>query len=116
MSLLARITTCAAVLAAAVPVGAQGVASSQGYQEPPESIRRILDAPPASTGSVSPDGKWVVIAAKEPAVTTIADMAEPTMYLAGRRFHPIASYRVDTVGIRSMRLKPVSGSAAKISP
>jgi len=120
MSLIARITTCAAVLVAAVPVatpaGAQGVASSQGYQEPPESIRRILDAPPAATGSVSPDGKWIVIAAREPAVTTIADMAEPTLYLAGRRFHPVASYRVDTVGIRSMRLKPVTGSAAKPVP
>ncbi|HWG33612.1 MAG TPA: prolyl oligopeptidase family serine peptidase [Gemmatimonadaceae bacterium] len=120
MSLIARITTCAAVLVAAVPIatraGAQGVASSQGYQEPPESIRRILDAPPAATGSVSPDGKWIVIAAREPAVTTIADMAEPTLYLAGRRFHPIASYRVDTVGIRSMRIKPVTGSAAKQVP
>ncbi|MES2359127.1 MAG: prolyl oligopeptidase family serine peptidase [Gemmatimonadota bacterium] len=120
MSLIARITTCAAVLVAAVPAatpaGAQGVASSQGYQEPPESIRRILDAPPAATGSVSPDGKWIVIAAREPAVTTIADMAEPTLYLAGRRFHPVASYRVDTVGIRSMRLKPVTGSAAKPVP
>ena len=116
MSLLTRITTCAAVLVAAIPAGAQGVASSQGYQDPPESIRRILDAPPAATGSVSPDGKWIVIAAREPAVTTIADMAEPTLYLAGRRFHPIASYRVDTVGIRSMRLRPVSGEAAKTVP
>ena len=113
MSLFARITTCAAFVAAAIPAGAQGVGSPQGYQEPPESIRRILDAPPAATGSVSPDGKWIVIAAREPAVTTIADMAEPTLYLAGERFHPIASYRVDTVGIRSMRLKPVSGGAAK---
>ena len=120
MSLLARITTCAAVLVAAVPAampaGAQGVTSPQGYQDPPESIRRILDAPPAATGSVSPDGKWIVIAAREPAVTTIADMAEPTLYLAGRRFHPIASYRVDTVGIRSMRLRPVTGEAAKTVP
>ncbi len=113
MTLLARTTTCAAILVAAIPVGAQGVGMHQGYQEPPESIRRILDAPPAATGTVSPDGKWIVIAAKEPPVTTIADMAEPTLYLAGRRFHPIASYRVDTVGIRSMRLKPVSGGAAK---
>lgn len=113
MTLLVRTTTCAAILVAAIPVGAQGVGTRQGYQEPPESIRRILDAPPAATGTVSPDGRWIVIAAKEPPVTTIADMAEPTLYLAGRRFHPIASYRVDTVGIRSMRLKPVSGGVAK---
>lgn len=113
MSILARITTCAAMLAASVPVGAQGVGAPQKYQEPPEAIRRILDAPPAATGSVSPDGKWIVIAAREPSVTTIADMAEPTLYLAGERFHPIASHRIDTVGIRSMRLKPVSGAAAK---
>lgn len=116
MSLLTRITICAAVLGAAVPVGAQDVATTQGYKEPPESIRRILDAPPAATGSVSPDGKWIVIAAREPSVTTIADMAEPTLYLAGRRFHPIASYRVDTVGIRSLRLRPVSGAAATTVP
>jgi len=116
MSLLPRIATCAAVVLAAFPAGAQGVTSPQGYQEPPESIRRILDAPPAATGSVSPDGKWIVIAAREAPVTTIADMAEPTLYLAGRRFHPIASYRVDTVGIRSMRLRPVSGQAAKEVP
>ena len=97
------------------PVFAQGV-TPQRYHEPPEAIRRILDAPPAATGSVSPDGKWIVIAAREPAVTTIADMAEPTLYLAGRRFHPVASYRVDTIGIRSMRIKPVDGGAAKTVP
>lgn len=116
MSVLARITLGAAICAAAVPSHAQGVPAQQRYQEPPDAIRRILDAPPAATGNVSRDGKWIVIAATEPAVTTIADMAEPTLYLAGRRFHPVASYRVDTVGIRSMRLRPVTGAAAKIVP
>ncbi len=116
MSVLARIPIGAALLAAAIPVYAQSTSTQQRYQEPPEAIRRILDAPPAETGSVSPDGNWIVIAASEPAVTTIADMAEPTLYLAGRRFHPLASYRVDTVGIRSMRLRPVSGAAAKPVP
>lgn len=120
MSVLARITFGAALAAAAVPVPvpvyAQGTAAQQRYQESPEAIRRILDAPPAATGSVSPDGKWIVIAASEPVVTTIADMAEPTLYLAGRRFHPVASYRVDTVGIRSMRLRPVSGGDARTVP
>jgi dipeptidyl aminopeptidase/acylaminoacyl peptidase len=113
MSSLARITTCVAVFATAVPAGAQGVSAPPKYQDPPEAIRRILDAPTAASGTVSPDGKWIVIAAAEPPVTTIADMAEPTLYLAGRRFHPVASYRTDTIGIRSMRLKPVSGGAAK---
>ncbi len=116
MSVLARITLGAAICAAAAPTHAQGVPAQQRYQEPPDAIRRILDAPPAATGNVSQDGKWIVIAATEPAVTTIADMAEPTPYLAGRRFHPVASYRVDTVGIRSMRLRPVTGADAKIVP
>jgi dipeptidyl aminopeptidase/acylaminoacyl peptidase len=121
MSVLARITLGAALLVAGAPLVAQGtlaqgVTAPQKYQDPPEAIRRILDTPPAPAGSVSPDGKWIVIAASEPAVTTIADMAEPTLYLAGRRFHPVASYRVDTIGIRSMRLRPVSGGAARTVP
>ncbi|HEY8311533.1 MAG TPA: hypothetical protein VIG47_13300, partial [Gemmatimonadaceae bacterium] len=116
MSVLTRITIGAALVAAAVPAHAQVSTAPQRYQEPPEAIRRILDAPPAATGSVSPDGKWIVIAAVEPPVTTIAEMAEPTLYLAGRRFHPLASHSVDTIGIRSMRLRPVSGGAAKTVP
>lgn len=116
MSVLARITIGAALVAAAVPAHAQSSTTAQRYQEPPEAIRRILDAPPAATGSVSPDGKWIVVAAVEPPVTTIAEMAEPTLYLAGRRFHPLASYAVDTIGIRSMRLRSVAGGAARPVP
>jgi dipeptidyl aminopeptidase/acylaminoacyl peptidase len=113
MTILARITTTAALFAALVPAGAQGVGAPQQYQEPPEAILRMLDAPPVATGGMSRDGKWVVVAAREAPVTTIADMAEPTLFLAGRRFHPIASYRVDTVGYRSMQLQSVSGGNAK---
>ena len=116
MPTVARITVGAALLACAIPLHAQSNAAPVRYQQPPEAIRRILDAPPAESGTVSPDGKWIVIAATEPSVTTIADMAEPTLYLAGRRFHPLGSYRTDTVGIRSMRLRPVDGGSAKAVP
>ncbi|HEY5087767.1 MAG TPA: prolyl oligopeptidase family serine peptidase [Gemmatimonadaceae bacterium] len=116
MPVLARITISAALVAAAIPAHAQSSSTSQRYQEPPDAIRRILDAPPVPSGSVSPDGKWIVVAAVEAPVTTIAQMAEPTMYLAGRRFHPLASYAVDSIGIRSMQLRPVSGGAAKTIP
>ncbi|MGI9091465.1 MAG: S9 family peptidase [Gemmatimonadaceae bacterium] len=100
-----------ALMLAGTHVGAQQV-----YKEPPAAIQRILEAAPVPTGTVSPDGKWIVLAAREPAVTTIADMAEPTLYLAGTRVHPVASFRVDTVGIRSMLLRPVSGGAARTVP
>ncbi|MGI8545769.1 MAG: hypothetical protein ACR2M1_00305, partial [Gemmatimonadaceae bacterium] len=105
-----------AVLLAGSHVATRDAGAQQVYKEPPAAIQRILEAAPAATGTVSPDGKWIVVAAREPAVTAIADMAEPTLYLAGTRVHPVASYRVDTVGIRSMLLRPVSGGAARTVP
>ncbi|MGI8510864.1 MAG: S9 family peptidase [Gemmatimonadaceae bacterium] len=108
-----------AVMIAAIAgaqLSARSAGAQQQYKDPPEAMLRILDAPPAPTGTVSPDGRWIVVAAREPAVTTIADMAEPTLYLAGMRVHPVAGHRVDTVGIRSMVLRPVSGGAARTVP
>lgn len=105
-----------ASLAAAVLLLPLSAWAQQSYQEPPAAIRRILDAAPAPTGAPSPDGKWIVVAAREAPVTTIADMSEPTLYLAGLRVKPTASFRVDTVGIRSLALHPVSGGAARTIP
>ncbi|MDQ2890985.1 MAG: prolyl oligopeptidase family serine peptidase [Gemmatimonadota bacterium] len=117
MSVLTRVTITAALVATIAPAAnAQTSSTSQRYQEPPDAIRKILDAPPVPVGSVSPDGKWIVVAAVEAPVTTIAQMAEPTLYLAGRRFHPLASYAIDSIGIRSMQLVAVSGGPPRTVP
>lgn len=65
------------------------------YQQPPAAIARILNTPPGPVGAVSPDRKWIVVTTTDPRVTTIAEMAEPTLFLAGLRVKPLPSTRID---------------------
>ena len=90
----------------ATPCFAQG-----GYRTPPDAITKILDSPNAPAVSLSTDRKWLLITTSDVPETSIAEMAEPTLFLAGRRFQKQPRYRIDFEGIRTASLKPVDGGA-----
>jgi dipeptidyl aminopeptidase/acylaminoacyl peptidase len=85
--------------------------AQDGYRTPPDAITRILDSPAPPVASVSNDRRWLLITTSDVSETSIAELAEPTAYLAGRRFVTVPISRIDVEGVRSASLKPVTGGA-----
>jgi dipeptidyl aminopeptidase/acylaminoacyl peptidase len=85
--------------------------AQDGYRTPPDAITKILDSPSAPAVSVSSDRKWLLITTADVQETSIAELAEPTLFLAGRRFQTQPRSRIDVEGVRTASLKPVEGGA-----
>jgi dipeptidyl aminopeptidase/acylaminoacyl peptidase len=85
--------------------------AQDGYRTPPDAITRILDSPAPPVVSVSADRKWLLTTTSDVQETTIAELAERTLFLAGRRFQTNPVHRIDMEGVRSASLKPVDGGA-----
>ena len=75
------------LLVAAISVAA-GFAQD-GYRTPPDAITKILDSPAPPAVSVSSDRRWLLITTSDVPETSIAELAEPTLFLAGRRFQTL---------------------------
>ncbi len=112
MTLLRHARRAAIILAAvAVVVIVSPCLAQEGYRTPPDAITKILDSPAPPSVSVSIDRKWLLITTSDVPETTIAELAEPALYLAGRRFQTQPWHRIDFEGIRTATLKPVDGGA-----
>jgi dipeptidyl aminopeptidase/acylaminoacyl peptidase len=92
------------------------VAQASGYRRPPDAIAKILDAPAAPAVSISPDTKWLLISSSDIDETTIDELAEPTLFLAGRRFRTSPVHTIEVVGVREARLQPIDGGADIVIP
>lgn len=103
-SFAARAALSLLFLAAPLAVDAQS-----GYRNPPDAIARILDSPAPPVATMSYNREWLLIRTSDITETTIAELAEPTLYLAGRRIRPNPVSRIDVEGVRSATLKPVTG-------
>lgn len=62
-------------------------ASATGYQEPEQSLTDIVDAPLSPRISISPDFQWCLLRTPRKN-TTILEMSQPELKLAGMRFRP----------------------------
>src|SRR5688500_1202669 len=105
-------TTGRAMIGLLVAALVAGPAFAQdGYRTPPDAITKILDSPAPPAVSVSTDRKWLLITTADVPETSIAELAEPTLFLAGRRFQTQPRHRIDLEGVRTASLKPVEGGA-----
>ncbi|HWR82506.1 MAG TPA: prolyl oligopeptidase family serine peptidase [Candidatus Deferrimicrobium sp.] len=57
------------------------------YQMPPKAIADLVDAPPTPIVFVGPDQQWLLIL-KYPPLTTLEDLSQPELRLAGLRINP----------------------------
>jgi len=106
---LLRVTRFALMGLLAAALFATPCAAQSGYRTPPDAITKILDSPAAPAVSLSSDRKWLLITTADVPETTIAELAEPTLFLAGRRFQTLPRHRIEVEGIRTAALKPVDG-------
>lgn len=108
---LLRLARRALIATAAIVVFANPSAAQDGYRTPPDAITKILDSPAAPAVSLSSDRRWLLITTSDIPETAIAELAEPALYLAGRRFQTLPQHRIDFEGIRTATLEPVDGGA-----
>ncbi len=66
---------------------APGLRAQEPYKQPPDIVRRILDAPRPPALFPSPDSRTLLLAQSN-GQPTIADLAKPMLRLAGHRINP----------------------------
>ena len=62
-------------------------AQAQQYQTPPEALKKLVEAPATPGVSLSPDNS-VLLLMEQPGLSSIAELAEPELRLAGLRMNP----------------------------
>lgn len=85
-------------------------ATTAGYQVPPKAILDILDAPAAPLARISANHRWLVTTERDLDHTSIAELAEPLLQLAGSRFKPVSDTRLENIGITKIVIKSVDGT------
>jgi dipeptidyl aminopeptidase/acylaminoacyl peptidase len=108
---LCRSARCVIAVLFAIAAFAAPSAAQDGYRTPPDAITKILDSPAPPAVSLSIDRRWLLITTSDIPETAIAELAEPALYLAGRRFQTLPRHRIDFEGIRTATLKPIDGGA-----
>lgn len=76
------------------------------WASPPEPISQILDAPATPAVLISPVNQWLV-ELEQPALTTIVELAEPVIAVAGFRLTPRLSSPARHHTYRGMRLRTI---------
>lgn len=66
---------------------AAAVHAQQGYQNPPEPIASLVDAPLAPGLSLSPERTWMLLM-ERPGYPSIQELAQPELRIAGLRLNP----------------------------
>jgi dipeptidyl aminopeptidase/acylaminoacyl peptidase len=106
----------AALLAATVLATAGALAAGApgpGYRLPPQPVLDILDAPPPPTAALSPNKQWMVVTERDLDHTTLAELAEPMLSLAGRRFKQYPESRLENIGITRLTLEALDGGTKR---
>lgn len=85
-----------------------------GYQVPPKPLADLVTAPPTPTVSVDSKGKWMLISERNTATTTIAELSQPELRIAGLRINPATNGPSRAVYVNNLKLRQVSANAADV--
>lgn len=86
--------------------------AQEGYQEPVDALKALVDAPVAPSMSLSPDKNTVLLMERQ-ALPTIADLSQPEMRLAGTRINPRTNGPSRTTSFVSMTLTSIDGASER---
>lgn len=86
-----------------------------GYQTPPKALADLVTAPPTPTVSVDSKGQWMLVLERNTATTTIAELSQPELRLAGLRINPATSGPSRAVFINNLKLRQVMANATDIA-
>lgn len=85
-----------------------------GYQVPPKPLSDLVTAPPTPTVSVDSKGQWMLVSERNTATTTIAELAQPELRIAGLRINPATNGPSRAVFVNNLKLRQVSANATDI--
>jgi dipeptidyl aminopeptidase/acylaminoacyl peptidase len=91
-------------LAALVPMALH---AQDGYRQPPEPIRSILDATPTPRVAVSPDNTLLLLLGR-PALAPVAEVAAPYIPMAGQRLNPNTGFPTRAATSTSLALMTIA--------
>jgi dipeptidyl aminopeptidase/acylaminoacyl peptidase len=85
-----------------------------GYQTPPKPLADLVTAPPTPTVSVDSKGQWMLISERNTATTTIAELSQPELRIAGLRINPATNGPSRAVFVNNLKLRQVSANATDV--
>jgi len=103
---ITRVVVARAIFALALLSGA--AAAQAAYQQPPDVIRRILDAPATPTAITTPD-RSAILLLDRPGLPPISEIAAPEYRVAGIRLDPRTSGPSRQNPARGISIMPVAG-------
>ena len=95
-----------------LPLAAASLGAQQGYRQPPEPIRAILDAMPTPTVVPSPDRSRLLVLDR-PGMPSIAEVAAPYVPAAGLRLNPRTGFPSRVATFTGVALMPATGGATR---
>ena len=88
------------------------VVAQDGYRQPPEPIRRILDATPTPRVAVSPDNTQLLLLGR-PSLPGIAEVAAPYIPMAGQRLNPNTGFPTRAVTSTSLSIMSIASGTTR---
>ncbi|NJL02796.1 MAG: S9 family peptidase [Spirulinaceae cyanobacterium SM2_1_0] len=76
------------------------------WQTPPAPIDQLLDAPLSPAVSIAPQRQWL-LELEQPALRSLAELAEPTLGLAGHEINPRTHAPADLYTYRGLRVRQI---------
>ncbi len=86
-------------------------AQDNGYRTPPPALADLVTAKPTPSVSVDGRGEWMLLMQRNTNTTTIAELSEPELRLAGLRLNPATSGPSRASYINGLTLRRVKGGA-----
>lgn len=81
--------------------------AQDGYRQPPEPIRSILDATPTPRVAVSPDNTLLLLLGR-PSLAPVAEVAAPYIPMAGQRLNPNTGFPTRAATSTSLALMTIA--------
>jgi dipeptidyl aminopeptidase/acylaminoacyl peptidase len=88
------------------------VAAQDGYRQPPEPIRSILDATPTPRVAVSPDNTQLLLLGR-PSLPGIAEVAAPYIPMAGQRLNPNTNFPTRAATSTTLSIMSIASGATR---
>lgn len=85
-----------------------------GYQTPPKALADLVTAPPTPTVSVDSKGQWMLVSERNTATTTIAELSQPELRIAGLRINPATNGPSRAVYVNNLKLRQVAAAATDV--
>ncbi len=89
--------------------------NTTGYQMPPKPLADLVLAAPTPTVSVDSKSQYMLIMERNTATSTVAELSQPELRLAGLRINPATNGPSRAAYINNLKLKKVAADAPEIA-